>query len=133
MSQQRGAQAVSPPTHPPQGRQILAGAARHPAALLARRREGKRDRRRGREGGKDGCPSPALINHPADQISLLCTPDGDVPAHKGAAALVLCLTSVAEHCFCLSAPLYWNSAQLLQLLPCATRQTRSSEIRMTLA
>lgn len=117
------------PPPPPQGRQLeLAKAARHTAALLAGRREGRGEKRE--EGEKDDCPSPALINHPADQMSPLCTPGGDVPAHKGACSSSL--TSAAEHCSCLSAPLYWNCARLLQLLPCAAHHPMSSEIRMIL-
>lgn len=76
----------------PQGRQIPTGAASQRATLLAGRREGeereegsKAGGRRGEEGreegGRDRGPSPSLINHPAD-----CTQDGDVRAHKGAAA-----------------------------------------------
>lgn len=37
-------------------------------------------------GGRDSGPSPALINHPADQMSPLCTREGPVQAHRGAAA-----------------------------------------------
>lgn len=121
-----------PPPSPPQGRQILAGAARHPAELLARR-EGKRGEKR--EGGREGRMA-APLQHLSITLQIKCPcctlRRGGVPAHKGGAAPVLCLTSVAEHRSRLSAPLYWNSAQLLQLLPCAAPQTRSSEIRITL-
>lgn len=44
---------------------------------------GGRRKERGREERR---PPPARINHPADQMSPLCTREGDVPAHKGAAA-----------------------------------------------
>lgn len=49
---------------------------------------GRREEERGpgRGGGRDGRPSPALINHPADQMSPPCTREGDVAAHKEAAA-----------------------------------------------
>lgn len=80
-------------------------------------------------GGRAGGPPPALINHPADQMSLRCTRTAmDRPTNEPVSASLTC--AAARSSRLPAAPLAWKSAQPLQLSPGAAAQTRSSDIRL---
>lgn len=90
------------------------------------RRAGESKRRRRREGQRPlsrTYQSPRRSNVPAVHPGGGCTS----PQRSRCS---ISLTSAAERCSRLSAPLAWNSAQPLQLPPSAAAWTRSSEIRM---
>ncbi|KAG3273071.1 hypothetical protein H1C71_031319 [Ictidomys tridecemlineatus] len=111
------------------------------AALLEGKREGVEREEERRSGGKrveggsegrDGGPSPALINHPRRSNVPAVHPGGGCTSPQRSRCSIS-LTSAVERRSRLSAPLAWNSAQLLQLLPWAAAWTRPSEIRMALS
>nr|CAI9689879.1 unnamed protein product [Rangifer tarandus platyrhynchus] len=82
-----------------------------------------------RGGGRAGGPPPALINHPADQMSLRCTREAmDRPTNEPGSASLTCAAEPGSRLP--AAPLVWKSAQSLQLPPGAAARTRSSDIRM---
>lgn len=92
---------------------------------------GRREEERGRGGGGEaGTAAPLRTYQSPCRSNVPAVRPGGGCSSPQRSRRSISLTSAAERCSRLSAPLAWNSAQPLQLRPWAAARTRCSEMRM---